>query len=84
MTDPEAASIQIQMTARSKVHTLANDCELHMAGQPSSVTVGSAASVVVEPPNIRKQVPAGIKRSPATYWPAFVRDGYGRGLPRGR
>jgi hypothetical protein len=47
--------IPVRPTHRTRnVHTLANDCEMHLAGKPIDMNLGAPPSVVVEPPNLCK------------------------------
>lgn len=42
----------------AKVHPLASDCEMHLAGTPTGVTLADPPSVVVEPPNLCENNPS--------------------------
>jgi hypothetical protein len=45
--------IPVRLTHRTRnVHTLANDCEMHLAGKPIDRHLGTPPSIVVEPPNL--------------------------------
>jgi hypothetical protein len=53
--------LDLHLDARtSKVHTLGNDCEIHIASTPED-DLGSPNSVVVEPPNLCKFFPPGVE-----------------------
>jgi hypothetical protein len=47
--------IPVRLTHRTRnVHTLANDCEMHLAGKSIDMNLGTPPSIVVEPPNLCK------------------------------
>lgn len=52
-------SASMNMGERSNVHTLSNDCELHVAAKmPSNRRLGTPHGIVVEPPNVcNRRVP---------------------------
>ncbi len=55
----EKSSILVDMPVRlthrtTNVHTLANDCEMHLAGKAMDMRLGNPPSIVVEPPNLCK------------------------------
>jgi len=62
-----AVTMDVQLTGHTKnVHGLAEDCEMHLAGKPIDLTLGSPKSIVVEPPNLcRFAPPASLGAS----WP---------------
>jgi hypothetical protein len=50
----------LEMNARSSVHSLGSDCELHVAGTPvDAEDLAGPPAVVVESPNLCKNKPAG-------------------------
>jgi len=50
----------LEMTARSTVHSLGSDCEIHVAGTPvNDEDLAGPPAVVVEPPNLCKNKPPG-------------------------
>lgn len=52
--------LTLTMNARTgKVHSLANDCEMHIAASPVGVELGDPTEVVAEPPNLCKNAPPG-------------------------
>lgn len=52
--------MRLRMEARSGVHGLSSDCEMHIAGTPvDAVDKAAPPSVVVEPPNLCKNKPLG-------------------------
>ncbi len=51
-------TLALMMTARTKsVHTLANDCGMHLAGNARGIQLSDPESIVVEPPNLCKFLP---------------------------
>jgi hypothetical protein len=54
-------SVPVLLTHRTaKVHPLASDCEMHLAGKPTEFDLGTPEFIVVEPPNLCKnQAPGG-------------------------
>ena len=72
--------LKIQLTARTGrgVHTLAKDCEIHIAGIPE-LNLGYPNDIVVEPPNLCKFAPEGVEVRPETQlrekiWPKILDD----------
>jgi hypothetical protein len=68
-------TVSVKMNSRTKrVHTLANDCEIHMAATPQQWSPGNPPDIVVEPPNVCKFPPPGARRnaSATTSWPLFL------------
>jgi hypothetical protein len=58
--------LKVHINARTgTVHTLANDCEMHLAGTPAGMTLGDPGSIIVEPPNLCKVKPAGTSGNPS-------------------
>jgi hypothetical protein len=52
--------LTLHLDARSpKVHTLPDDCEIHIAGTPERLVLGDPNEIVVEPPNLCKYAPDG-------------------------
>lgn len=48
-------SVPVRFTHRTNdVHSLSEDCEMHLAGKPIDQTLGAPNSIVVEPPNLCK------------------------------
>jgi len=71
--------LKITLTHRtSKVHTLANDCEIHIAGTPANeLVLGWPNDIVIEPPNLCKFGPPGVSFSSETnlrneVWPDYL------------
>jgi hypothetical protein len=79
-----AVEIPLRLTHRtSNVHTLANDCEMHLAGKPRDMRLGTPESIVVEPPNLCKFEPANGESWPNVF-DTFVmnKDCVATGFPR--
>jgi hypothetical protein len=63
-------NLPVQLTHRTnKVHPLASDCEMHLAGKPTDIDLGTPEYVVVEPPNLCKNKP-----SEGDSWPSVFDD----------
>lgn len=58
-------TMRIRMNARSAVHTLGSDCEIHVGGTVQGITLGQPAGMVVEPPNLCKIKPEGTTGNPS-------------------
>ncbi|HSB12040.1 MAG TPA: hypothetical protein VLM38_21315 [Blastocatellia bacterium] len=58
-------TMRIGMNARSAVHTLSSDCEIHVGGTVQDMTLGQPAGMVVEPPNLCKIKPEGTTGNPS-------------------
>lgn len=56
----------LRMGGHSKVHPIANDCEMHIAGT-SADELGTPGAVIVEPPNLCKQKPSAFAK-----WESWV------------
>lgn len=66
-----AAQVGIKMhfNGRTKsVHSLASDCEMHLAADPVDIVLGSPSAIVAEPPNLCKFAPP--KQLKAKSWGA--------------
>lgn len=50
---------RVRMTARGPLHTLANDCEMHIAGRVLDASLGNPSAIVVEFPSWCKFEPNG-------------------------
>lgn len=61
MVEQETAqpTFRVRMNAHGPLHTLANDCEMHIGGTVQGMTMGNPPAVVVEFPNWCKFSPAG-------------------------
>ena len=57
-------TMRITMNARSAVHSLDSDCELHVGGTVQDLTLGQPSGMVVEPPNLCKIKPEGTSGNP--------------------
>jgi len=73
--------LKVRMNARTRrVHTLADDCEIHMAATPQGLELGWPPDIVVEPPNLCKFPPVGTKGKPSEkklreeIWPKHLDD----------
>jgi hypothetical protein len=73
-------TLKIQLIARTGrgVHTLAKDCEIHIAGIPD-LNLGYPNDIVVEPPNLCKFAPEGVEFKSETQlreiiWPEILDD----------
>jgi hypothetical protein len=53
----------LKLGDHSAVHKLQDDCEMHAAASPQSLTFGSPNDVVVEPPNVCKNAPSAAGAS---------------------
>src|SRR5262245_30983575 len=53
--------MELTMDARSGVHQLSSDCEMHVASETPTQGYSSPPAVVVEPPNACKQRVLGMK-----------------------
>lgn len=52
--------MRVRLEARSEVHSLGSDCEMHIAGHPvDAEDTAAPPGVVVEPPNLCKNQPPG-------------------------
>lgn len=51
-------SLTFKVGDHSAVHKLQDDCEMHAAATPQSITAGSPNDFVVEPPNVCKNSPS--------------------------
>ena len=76
-------TIQLRMDSHSRVHTLANDCEIHISARPSG-TLAWPSGFVVEPPNVCKERAPGMVGTWPTYLDAHVMNQQCRvvGFPR--
>jgi hypothetical protein len=61
------------MQSHSKVHSLAQDCEIHIAAKASG-DLAWPTGFVVEPPNVCKERAAGMPStgSPTSLWPKYL------------
>ncbi len=72
-------TLEIKLTDRTKqVHTLDNDCEIHIAGT-FQAALGEPNDIVVEPPNLCKFPPPGQTASSESnlrkeIWPDYLDD----------
>lgn len=66
-TEKLNASMKVKVTGVGPVHNVANDCEIHIAGTPTSIDVGDPDEVVLEPPGVCKFKPTGV-----TNWRTFM------------
>lgn len=73
-------TMTIKMDARSGVHTLASDCEIHVGGSVPNTNLGIPNGMVVEPPNLCKIKPEGFAGTPSgtqlrnVIWPNLFDD----------
>lgn len=73
-------TMRIRMDARSGVHTLSSDCEIHVGGSVPGTTLGTPNGMVVEPPNLCKIKPEGFAGNPSAtqlknvIWPNLFDD----------
>jgi hypothetical protein len=65
-------TVDLTMDQHSGLHSLASDCEMHLASPgPTDKTRSFPAAIVVEPPNMCKVGPNGDQPSA---WPSFADD----------
>jgi hypothetical protein len=69
-------TFSVRITANGPLHTLANDCEMHVAGRVQDASLGTPPAIVVEFPNWCKFNPQGALgdsfNSLRTTWANFV------------
>lgn len=70
-------SIDLRLGERSNVHTLENDCEIHVAAKvPGNRKLANPSAIVIEPPNVCKRRVPQISQtgSIATAWRNYFDD----------
>jgi hypothetical protein len=79
-----AVDVPLRLTNRTnRVHPIDQDCEMHLAGKPRDLRLGTPESIVVEPPNLCR-----FKHDSGKTWPKILdevvmnRDCVATGFPR--